>query len=318
MAKNEYIELMLLSIKGDLDESDQKKLDLYLKTHPVMKKEFREIEKFNSFMEKQTPPLLSDEVLIEARMQLRNQLRIERNNSPIGLQLLSLLQMMLKPKIAFSGMGIFALGILVGYYSSEPAGIQQNMTSQSISRNIDDAAKSMITNIRFIDSDASDGEVEFEFDAVSPTHVKGKIDDPNVQRLLTHALLNASNAGIRLSTVNAIGNQTEHSKTIDPAIKTALITSLKSDINPGVRREALRVLLQFTFDDDVRDALLFVIAHDSNAGLRVGAINALEIAKIDGRTFDNATINVLKKQIESEQNNYIRNRAVNLVKEIYQ
>ncbi len=50
----------------------------------------------------------------------------------------------------------------------------------------------------------------------------------------------------------------------------------------------------------------------------MAAINGLETAKMDGITFDDKTIDALKQQIAKEQNHYIRNRAVNLVQEIYQ
>ncbi|MBP9211220.1 MAG: HEAT repeat domain-containing protein, partial [Bacteroidetes bacterium] len=178
--------------------------------------------------------------------------------------------------------------------------------------------KTFIEDIRFIDNDASDCEVEFEFNAVAPVHIKGRVDDPEIQRLLTHALLNESNAGVRLSSMQLIRDQAAVNRSVDPAVKQALITSLKTDANPGVRNEALRVLQQYGFDDDLRDALLHVIEHDENSGIRVAAINALELAKMDGNRLDEATVKALKEQIAKEENNYIRNRAVNLVKEIYQ
>lgn len=319
MKKEEMKELMQLSVYGELSQEDQVRLDAYLKHHPEMKKELQEMKKFRSFVSENTSPVTSDDLLSDARTRLREALRYERRKESFIIRLGRSFAELLQPKFALTGAGVLALGMLIGYCSFSPSGGERQLILQPASEMKDDVSpKTSIENVRFIDSDASDGEIEFEFEAVAPMHVKGKIDDPEIQKLLTHALLNESNDGVRLSSLNAIRNQTENQTSVDPLIKSALITSLKTDANPGVRREALRVLQQYTFDQDIRDALLHVIAKDANSGVRVAAINALEIAKMDGMKFDETTINALKKQIGKEQNNYIRNRAVNLVKEIYQ
>lgn len=318
MKKEEYKELMYLSVYGELNKDDRSTLDAYLKKHPDMNKEFQELKKFRSFMSKNTVPKITDDLLNDARNELRAVLRKERSKVTVFDRIKNFLGELMHPAYALSGAGILSLGIIIGYCSFSPGGDEGGFVFRSVSNSAETSAKTSVTNIRFIDGDASDGEVEFEFDAVAPMHVKGNIDDPEIQKLLTHALLNESNAGVRLSSVNAIRSNTENTNAVDPAVKAALITSLRSDVNPGVRREALRVLQRCAFDNDIRDALLFVIAKDGNSGLRVAAINALETAKMDGIRFDAATINALKNQIGKEQNNYVRNRTVNLVKEIYQ
>lgn len=318
MKKEEIKELMQLSLYGELSPEEQETLDSYLKRHPEMKKELQEMKKFGTFVSENTSPVTSDELLGEARTQLREALRNERRKDSFIVRIRKSMSEFFSLKFAVSGVGILSIGMLIGYCSFSPAGAEKGLMLQSVSNTSDKTPKTSIENVRFIDSDASDGEIEFEFEAIAPMHVKGKIDDPEIQKLLTHALLNESNDGVRLSSINAIRNQTENKKTIDPAIKTALITSLKTDANPGVRREALRVLQQYGFDKDIRDVLIYVMAKDENSGVRVAAINALEFAKMDGLKFDETTINALKQQIKKEQNNYIRNRAVNLVKEIYQ
>jgi hypothetical protein len=318
MKKEEIKELMQLSVYGELSPEEQEKLDAAMKRHPDLKKELQEMKRFGSFVSENTSPVTTDELLSDARTQLREALRNERRNIPLIVRIGRTFEELLRPRFALTGAGMLSLGLLIGYCSFAPSVGENQLVLQPVSNPSGDAPKTSIENVRFIDSDPSDGEVEFEFEAVAPMRIKGKIDDPEVQRLLTHALLNESNDGVRLSSINAIRNQSENTKSIDPVIKTALITSMKSDANPGVRREALRVLQQYGFDNDIRDAMLSVIAKDENSGVRVAAINALEFAKMDGMKFDERSIDALKQQIKKEQNNYIRNRAVNLVKEIYQ
>lgn len=320
--KNERIkELMLLSLYGELNAEDQKELDDYIRKHPDAKKEFREWKRFGTFVSEQTPPAVADDLLTDARTQLRVALRAERNRRPLRSRLRDVLTELFRPAVALSGAGMLSLGLLLGYCSFAPSGTDPYIVLQNVgdvSNETKGPGRTSIENIRFIDSDASDGEVEFEFSAVAPVHIKGRVDDPEIQRLLTHALLNESNAGVRLSSMQLIRDQAASTRSVDPAIKKALITTLKTDANPGVRNEALRVLQQYGFDDTLRDALLHVIAHDENSGIRVAAINALELAKMDGNRLDDATVKALKEQIAKEENSYIRNRAVNLVKEIYQ
>ncbi|NUN68454.1 MAG: HEAT repeat domain-containing protein [Bacteroidetes bacterium] len=317
--KNERIkEMMLLSLYGELSSEDQKELDEYLKKHPDAKKEFRDWKRFGTFISEQTPPAVADDLLTDARTQLRSALRAERNRRSFRTRLQDAAAGFFRPAVAVSSAGMLSLGLLLGYCSFAPSGTEPFVVLQTVADGPKEEGRTTIEDIRFIDSDASDGEVEFEFNAVAPVHIKGKVDDPEIQRLLTHALLNESNAGVRLSSMQLIRDQAADKRSVDPAVKAALITSLKSDANPGVRNEALRVLQQYGFDDELRDALLHVIAHDENSGLRVAAINALELARMEGNRLDASAVKALKEQIEKEKNSYIRNRAVNLVKEIYQ
>ena len=309
---------MSLSLYGELTDDEQLKLDAYLKKHPELKKEFQELKKFKLFISEHSSQKTTENLLSDARIQLRSALRTERNNKTVLAKIGDVMGELFRPQWVAAGIGSLSLGILIGYCSFSPSGTEPGLVFQPVLNEASTPEKTRIDNVRFIDSDASDGEVEFEFDAIAPMHLKGRVEDPEIQKVLTYALLNASNAGVRLKTVNAIAQQNEEKKSVDPAIKAALISSLKNDQNPGVRREALRVLQQFGFDNEIRDAVLQVLIHDSNSGMRVAAINALEMAKLDGKKFDSSMVTILKKQMEKEENSYIRNRAATLVKEIYQ
>lgn len=320
MNKKDYKRLLLLSVYGELSEEEQAKLDKYLKTHPELKTELKELQKFKTFVSNNTPQEASDELLDDARQQLRSALRQKRQKQSGLVKVLEPIKSFFQRqwKLALGGVGTFGLGMAVGYYFFALAPMEKGIGIQPAGNNETSPRNTRIANVQFIDADASDGEIEFEFDAVAPMHIKGKIDDPEVQKILTHALLNENNVGVRLSTMNAIARQTEKSKSNDPAIKAALLKSLQSDENPGVRSEALRVLQRYPFDNDIRDALLHVLFHDANSGLRVAAVNALEMAKMDGNKLDEKSIGVVKQQMKKEQNNYVRNRAATLTKEIYQ
>ncbi|MDD8017438.1 MAG: HEAT repeat domain-containing protein [Bacteroidota bacterium] len=319
MKKEDYKTMLLLSMYDELNEEEQSSLDKYLKTHPDLKSELVEWQKFKSLITENMSGEASEKLLMEARQQLRSTIRNDRQKASFVNQGFALFEKFLQPAYALIGVGLVGLGMVIGYFAfSSRQGLESVVFQSKGNSDVSSANSPKISNVRFIEANTHDGQIEFEFDAVSPMRVKGKIDDPQVQKILTHALLDESNTGVRISTVNAIGRQTEKTKSVDPVIKSALVKSLQTDENPGVRREALRVLQQYPFDNEIRDALLSVLSHDKNSGMRVAAVNAFEIARMDGNVLDQESIKKLKQHMQKEQNNYVRNREVNLVKEIYQ
>ena len=316
MKKQEYQELLSRSVFDELTADEQRYLKTYLKTHPAQKREYRELQRLRGVMISTVAEIDVDGLLADARVGLRHAVRKERNAEHIAVRMLQWVREIITPKFALAGAAAIVLGIVIGYFAFSPIGDRQDMVMLPVSGNTSTTKNMHINNVRMIET--GNGTVEIEFDAVAPLTIKGNIDDPEIQKVLTHALLNESNAGIRLASVTTIGDQFGHRSEYDPAVRMALITTVKSDENPGVRREALRVLLQFGYDDATRDALLSILTNDQNTGMRVAAINALETARLDGRTFDGQTIDIFKKRMETENNTYIRNRAATFVKEIYQ
>ena len=98
----------------------------------------------------------------------------------------------------------------------------------------------------------------------------------------------------------------------------ALIEAMKFDPNPGVRREALRALGKFPFDEDIKKGLLFVLNKDENEGLRVEAINNLAAAKDEFRASDEHLLDILRKRVQSDNNRYVRQRARAVLQEVQQ
>jgi hypothetical protein len=318
MKKQEYMELLQLSFYDEVSDDDRRRMEEYRKKHPAIEREYRDVKKFHEFLSRRRSERNIDDLLTDARRELRSAVRKQRSsytswNSPVEY-----IRELFVPKFAIGSAVILLIGILIGYWYFTPAEKQFSVIPQPVSDDQDREGSSRIENVRFIETDLRNGMVEFDCEAVAPLRMKGRIDDPEIQRILTHALLNESNAGIRLTSVNALGSRIDGHSVLDPIVKSSLITSMKGDENPGVRKEALRVLVQSGFDTDIRDALLFVLANDKNTGMRVAAVNAMEMARLDGKKFDRQTADKLKESVDNESNNYIRNRAATFIKEIYQ
>jgi hypothetical protein len=218
-------------------------------------------------------------------------------------------------KTALGAVALVAAGVLIGRVmfpgaavpSPSLAGVQPSATPDGESR---------IANIRFVNSDPAGGEIEFTFDAVTPVHMRGSINDDRVQKVLAHAMVNDQNPGNRLRSVNAFASQVQNLRLPDREVKAALISALRSDDNPGVRREAIRTLQHFPFDDEIKQVFLHVLMKDPNPALRMAAINSLDSARTQGQAAGSDLLDVLKQRMQSDENTYVRIRAKAVLEEV--
>lgn len=321
MNHKRFIELLHLSFVGELDDDERQLLERHLKTCEECQGEFAELKKFHALVSPQKTIQPSEELLQEVRQELRVALRFERSRSSVWSSLSERLSFFVSPqfRVALGGLAVLAVGVLIGYVAFAPS-FQQDFPAvmPSVERVASMRGETRIANVQFVNSDPQNGEVEFSFEAVTPIRMKGSLQDHAVQKVLAQALLNEQNPGTRLRTVRTMVSQVESTKTLDKDIKSAFIQALKSDINPAVRKEALRTLQKFPMDNDVKQAFLFVLQHDGNPAMRIEVINSMEKAlTIDGKV-DQDILNAIKEKMQSDQNNYIRIRARNVYEEVKQ
>jgi anti-sigma factor RsiW len=154
-------------------------------------------------------------------------------------------------------------------------------------------------------------EVELTFDAVRPVRLKGKLESPEIQRILAYAVVNSDNPGVRL---RAIGSAAvTPSPAQDREMKAALLLALRTDKNDGVRKEALQALLRYPPDREVRNALVYVLLNDVNPGLRIAAINGLDTLRERGLAPDHELIETFKDRIQHDDNLYIQAKAKTII-----
>ena len=259
---------------------------------------------------------------MQARHELKKSLRLETGKQSIWDWLLeNFHSIFFQQKLVFGGALTLAIGFALGYFSFLPATKQAqeafpptSSTSLSSTAFAPGQNNGKIANVRFSDVDANDGNVEFSFDAVTPVTLKGNVNDERIQKILTYALLNEQNPGTRLRSADALAN--DYVKSQDSDTKQALITALVSDDNTGVRREALRALRKYPFDDQIKDAFLHVLTSDDNSSLRIEAINGLDAGKSQKNLFGKEVQDVLRGKMQHDNNNYIRLRAKAVLQEV--
>ncbi|MCW8810528.1 MAG: zf-HC2 domain-containing protein [Ignavibacteriaceae bacterium] len=315
MNHNEFKQMIQLSLYGELSDDKQKKLISHLESCEECKLELEQQKSIMMLIADHRNLEVNEELLKEARIQLRGALRQERNNrSSVSYFTNHIFQLFsTPPRLAFAALSVLILGIIIGSIFIGRGKItapekNPELTNASMFDN-----DLRISNVQFIDSDPTDGEIEFTFEVAKQVHYKGSVNDPKVQGFLTYAMLNDQNPGSRLNSINAM--DTYKKLSLDKEVKNALITVVMTDKNAGVRREALKLMNRTAFDESLKQAYLYVLLNDSSSALRIEALNALIEANKNGHSLDRNDLDLVVKQANQDDNNYIKLKSKTLLQE---
>ncbi len=163
----------------------------------------------------------------------------------------------------------------------------------------------LISNISAVSLDPRAGQVEISFDEMRRQKLSGNTQDPRIQQFLIFAARSYSNPGVRMDTIDILKDRAG-----DQDVKGALLYLLGNDRNPGVRLKALESVKDLARNADVRRALIQVLTTDDNPGMRVQAIDLL----MQGP--DRSLVEVLQGVAQKEDNNYVRMRCQNALREM--
>ena len=315
MSHNEFKQMIQLSLYGELSEEKQKKLISHLETCEECRLELEQQKNIMKLISDHKNSEVDEDLLKEARLQLRGALRQVRNKSATFSFLTDyLLRLFSTPtRLAFGAISVLIIGLVIGslFLGRERLIIKEQQPGFNNASFMQNDLR--ISNLQFIDSDPADGEIEFTFNAEKQIHYKGSVNDSKVQNFLTYAMLNDQNPGSRLNSINVM--DTYKSVLLDREIKNALITVVMTDKNAGVRREALKLLNRSPFDESTEQAYLFVLLHDSSSALRIEALNALIEASKKGHSLDRNDLDLVIKQANQDDNNYIKFKSKTLLQE---
>lgn len=308
-------EWLELSQYGELSNTDQRELDAHLETCERCQAHQVQLDQFRIVMEQAAPARPGETDLLDARGNLWSSLTLGRPGHRFstgwasrfvdGLQGLTS-SVFPQYRTVLAGALLLFIGLAGGYYlalqGDRTLGLAAPGMGQTDLLTNDDVA---ISNVRFVDSDLSDGTLGLRFEAVRPVQIMGPVDDPEIQRILTFAVLNEQNPGVRLRAVNAV-SASENLQS-DHEIRDALVTALKTDSNDGVRGEAFNALSRYPFDEEIRDAMIHTLVFDENPALRINAINRLQ--EQVPASFDENLESVLRTRMVLDENAYIRTKA---------
>lgn len=322
-----YRELLPPLAYDDLSDEDRRFIGKHLETCDACRAELAQIRSLQALVTEHRPMEMQETDLADLRVERRMLLRRHPARTRFVENVVETARLIFTPTVRTALAGAFVLvvgfvgGLLVsrsqGGAESAPAGLLQAAYPGAVQ----DRTDLQIENFRFVDRDQPSGDVEFTFDAVSPMRMRGNISDPAVQSILARALVSDDNPGARLRAVNMIAGsaeQTTHVSSMSEDVKKALITALRYDRNLGVRKEALNVLQYYLPDPEATRAILDVLTSEGNTGMRIAAINALDMSKLSGRPAGQEVLDVFRQKLQSDENNYIRIRASAALKEARQ
>ena len=157
----------------------------------------------------------------------------------------------------------------------------------------------MVSGIRSVQPDPSSGQVRIALDETYSKVVTGSPDSSEIQQLLVRASRDQGNPGLRVESIEILK---DHSASA--SVRRALLHALTRDPNPGVRLKALEGLKHLPSSDlEVRQALTRALLSDQNPAVRIQVIEVLT------EDSDEALVGVLQGLIQKEQNNYVRIRC---------
>jgi hypothetical protein len=164
------------------------------------------------------------------------------------------------------------------------------------------------THIRDIEPTGQNG-VRIILDRVQQQEVTGNLDDDAVRQLLLAGMQDMSDPSIRVDSVEILQHQTGND------VRDALINTAKTDSNAAVRIKALEGLRQFASDGTTREAIEFVLKHDNNADVRAEAIDLLVPADVPAPIITPDVLKTLQDILNTEQeNDYVRSRSLQVLR----
>ena len=233
------------------------------------------------------------------------------------------------PQWALQGavaVGVLLLGLWLGG-GSAPTGpasgelAQDGAASQGLSdlmlasqpvRSDLGTARPSLARVRDITLDVSTGTVEIRYQTVTDVVVRGRPDDPAVQRLLQAALMDDSNPSSRLHAVKTLEAS---SVSPDAEVVQSLRYLAREDTDPGMRLRAVRALRSLyvgrPMDTATRDLLVGIVLDAEPAALRIEALEALTRSQAP---LDAPSASFLY-QVRSDSNRYLRLRADELLQQ---
>ena len=316
MTHKEYQDMIPFYLYDELDLNVKLAFEKHLETCSECKKEFEKYKSVINNISEYGNTIVDDKVLMESRQELRGAIRHEKSKvNSFHLIFEKITSFIIKPSgLAISAITILLMGLLIGYliFNVRSASDLNNLDVDQLLSNV---LKNYlnITDVKIINSNLATGEVEFSYEITKTENVKGNVNDPKVKSLLSYAVLNEQNPGIRLNSLNFI-NASQNLK-LDDELRQTIFTVAKYDKNPGVRREALQFIREVPFNNDVKNTLIYVLLNDTSSGVRIEAMNIISEAAKKGATFNNQDLTIFKENLENDKNNYVRFLAKNIIKE---
>ena len=174
----------------------------------------------------------------------------------------------------------------------------------SSASNLATVAPEVFSTVRSIQPDAAGG-VRISFDETRRQVISGRMEDQAIQRLLL-AAVQEENPAVRVESVGLLTQRAGRAS----EVRDALLNSLAHDTNAGVRMKALEGLKPLAGDADVRKTLAQVLLADENPAVRMQVVDVLMAHR------DDSVVGVLQGMVQREDNNSVRLKVEKALKDM--
>ncbi len=169
------------------------------------------------------------------------------------------------------------------------------------------AADGVIANVTGIVQTPNTDLVQVNYNRVVPETMEGSLDNPEIRQLLLMGTNAAAAGPVRMNSVALLTDACKTERGCQPTpdgkgIRHALMVSLRYDSDAGVRMKALEGLQQYVGQDQhVRDAVSEALMSDRDAQVRKLAVEMLQPVRTDS-----SVQQVLRTVSTQDVNPYIR------------
>lgn len=125
-----------------------------------------------------------------------------------------------------------------------------------------------VTRVQAVRPEAGN-RVHIVLQRVQVREITGSREDNGVREILLGAARESEDPGIRMDSVEMLAGQN------DQQIRNAIVNTVTNDPNAAVRLKAIETLRQLPSDAVTRGALEFALAHDQDPGVRTEAMDVL-------------------------------------------
>jgi HEAT repeat protein/putative zinc finger protein len=318
MSCKEFEESLELSPYDEMPPEARARLDAHLETCADCRARQEQMHRLHKLLSERTSSEPSPQFLAECRMALDEALDRELSTvswKKLGAELWSGLTALPMSRASWA-LAVLLFGIGLGWTlrTVSPRMLQPGRSQGAGAASQSSALNPDMSNMRINaitqvspapDSNAT-GEVRITVDAERRMTLQGSLDDPRIRQVLEDALKSYSNPGIRRDSLAALQGGADRL----PSVRNAVLYALQHDANAGVRLEALRAVRKLDWSPEVQQALVQAIAPENNPGIRVGALDILV------EHADESTLPIFERLAAEDSNRYVRMKSLRAVRMI--
>lgn len=299
--------LIPLYLYGELGPEEEERMEAHVDACRACASEIESVKSVGRALDRRTiepPPSL----LVECRQGLLKE--IQRADGPSGgwASARGTFHSFMNPVIGLRQLAAAAALVVLGFLAARvtlkntPLS-DTTASSGSLPAGWAPSPDAVVSGIRSVQPDGN--AVRISLDETRSKEITGNPNDASIQDYLLRAAADSSNPGLRVDSIQILKDHSGSER-----VRSALVNALMTDPNPGVRLKALEGLERLTTQTEIRRAMTRALVSDDNPGVRIRVVELLT------ESHDENLVGLLQTQIQKDQNNYVRLRCKDALRQM--